>query len=183
MKKILMTTIAAMTLTACGGAGSDDTPMVDKPEFTSTDGVFSIDALEALGRVSDPQLSPDGTKLLYTVSYESVEHNRSNADLYLLELANPTEVKRLTATPKSESNAKWFDGGKKIAFLYPDADGKSQVWTMDADGGNRRQASKLEKAVNGFLISPDEKKIVLIQQIKFARTAQDVYPDLPKANA
>ncbi|MDE6514013.1 MAG: S9 family peptidase, partial [Muribaculaceae bacterium] len=183
MKKILMTTIAAMTLTACGGAGSDDTPMVDKPEFTSTDGVFSIDALEALGRVSDPQLSPDGTKLLYTVSYESVEHNRSNADLYLLELANPTEVKRLTATPKSESNAKWFDGGKKIAFLYPDADGKSQVWTMDADGGNRQQASKLEKAVNGFLISPDEKKIVLIQQIKFARTAQDVYPDLPKANA
>ena len=81
MKKILMTTIAALSLTACGGAKDDDTPMVDKPEFTSTDGVFSIDALEAMGRVSAPLLSPDAKKLIYTVSYESVEHNRSMEDL------------------------------------------------------------------------------------------------------
>ncbi|MBD5178608.1 MAG: S9 family peptidase [Bacteroidales bacterium] len=185
MKKILMTTIAALSLTACGGAKDDDTPMVDKPEFTSTDGVFSIDALEAMGRVSAPLLSPDAKKLIYTVSYESVEHNRSNADLYLADLADMDNIKfsRLTSTPKSESNAAWIDGGKKIAFLYPDSEGHNQLWTMNADGSDRRQVSKLEKAIDGFVISPDEKKIVLIQQVKYARTAQEVYPDLPKANA
>ncbi len=185
MKKILMTTIAALSLTACGGAKDDDTPMVDKPEFTSPDGIFSIDALEAMGRVSAPVLSPDATKVLYTVSYESVEHNRSNADLYLADISNPDEPKhsRLTSTPKSESNAVWIDGGKKIAFLYPDKDGHNQLWTMNADGSGRKQVSELEKSIDGFVISPDEKKIVLIQQVKYARTAQDVYPDLPKANA
>lgn len=185
MKKILMTTIAALSLTACSGAKDDDTPMVDKPEFTSPDGIFSIDALEALGRVSGPLLSPDKKKVLYTVSYESVEHNRSNADLYVADISNPDEPKhsRLTSTPKSESNAVWIDGGNKIAFLHPDKDGNNQLWIMNADGSGRKQVSKLEKAIDGFVISPDEKKIVLIQQVKYARTAQDVYPDLPKANA
>ncbi|MCX4330555.1 MAG: S9 family peptidase [Muribaculaceae bacterium] len=184
MKKILMTTLAALTLTACGGS-KDEAPIVDKPEFTSTDGIFTIDALEALGRVSSPVVSPDRTKVLYTISYESVEQNTSNADLYVADITDPANVShtRLTRTAKSEGNAVWINGGKQIAFLYPDADGKSQVWVMDADGGNRRQVSEEATAVNGFVISPDENKIVLIEQVKYARTAQDAYPDLPKANA
>ncbi len=179
-----MTTLAALTLTACGGS-KDEAPIVDKPEFTSTDGIFTIDALEALGRVSSPVVSPDRTKVLYTISYESVEQNTSNADLYVADITDPANVShtRLTRTAKSEGNAVWINGGKQIAFLYPDADGKSQVWVMDADGGNRRQVSEEATAVNGFVISPDENKIVLIEQVKYARTAQDAYPDLPKANA
>lgn len=179
-----MTTLAALTLTACGGS-KDEEPIVDKPEFTSTDGIFTIDALEALGRVSSPVVSPDRTKVLYTISYESVEQNTSNADLYVADITDPANVShtRLTRTAKSEGNAVWINGGKQIAFIYPDADGKSQVWVMDADGGNRRQVSEEATAVNGFVISPDEKKIVLIEQVKYARTAQDAYPDLPKANA
>ena len=183
MNKLLMASIAALGLTACSGAGSDG-QIIDKPEFTSTDGVFSIDALEALGRVSDPVASPDGTKLLYSVSYESVEQNASNADLYLADLTDlKAEHVRLTRSEKSEGNAAWIDGGKKIAFLYPDKDGKPQIWTMNADGSGRKQITSDEKGVNGFLFSPDEKKVVMIQNVKYARTAADVYPDLPKANA
>lgn len=185
MKKILMTTLAALTLTACSTSKEEEeAPIIEKPEFHSADGVFTIEALEALGRVSAPAVSPDKSKLLYTISYESVEQNTSNADLYLADLANPEgEHVRLTRTAKSEGNAVWLAGGKQIAFLYPDADGKSQIWVMNADGSNRTQITKEEKGVNGFVFSPDEKKVVMIQNVKYARTAQDVYPDLPKANA
>ena len=41
----------------------------------------------------------------------------------------------------------------------------------------------LENGVQGFSVSPDGKKVLLISTVKYARTAQDVYPDLPKANA
>lgn len=182
MKKILMATIAAAGLASCAGPASESETIIDKPEFTSPDGVFSIEALEALGRVSSPAVSPDGSKLLYSVSYESVEENASNADLYVADLTNPEAPhSRITRSAKSESNATWLPSGE-IAFLYPDSDGKAQIWLMDADGKNRRQVSKEETGINGFLFSPNASKVLLIKNVKYGKTVQDVYPDLPKAN-
>jgi dipeptidyl aminopeptidase/acylaminoacyl peptidase len=170
----------ALAATACGGS-ADKTAMIDKPDFKSEDGIFSIDALEALGRVTSPQLSPDGKTVLYSVSYESVEENRSNADLYSVSI-DGSDARRITSTPKSEGGAVWIDGGQKIAFLYPDADGHSQIWTMNADGSSRKQITHSEKGIDGFLFSPDEKKVVMIQQVKWRKNAQDVYEDLPQAS-
>ncbi|MDE6431223.1 MAG: peptidase S9, partial [Duncaniella sp.] len=92
-----------------------------------------------------------------------------------------SDLERITRTPKSEGNFVWINQGKQIAFTYADADGKSQLWVMNADGSGRKQVTTLEKGIEGFLFSPDEKKIVLISPIKFAREAKDLYPDLPKA--
>lgn len=179
----LITPIAmstALLMASCAGP-ADDGKIIDRPDFKSTDGLFSIEALEALGRVSDPQISPDRSKILYSVSYESVEENASNADLYVMN-TDGSEVNRITRTAKSERNAVWLGDGKRIAFLYPDADGKPQIWTMNADGSDRRQASTVEKGVEGFLLSPDQKRVVMISTIKYAHTAEDVYPDLPKSS-
>ena len=175
--------MASLALTAaCSSGPTEQEEIIDKPEFTSADRVFSIDALEALGRVSGAAVSPDGSRVLYSVSYESVKQNRSNADLYAVN-ADGSDPVRLTRTAKSENGAVWVDGGKSIAFLYPDSEGHSQIWLMDADGSNRRQVTKGDKSIDAFLFSPDMSKVLMVQQIKWARTAQDVYPDLPEANA
>ncbi|MBO5053453.1 MAG: S9 family peptidase [Muribaculaceae bacterium] len=146
-------------------------------------GTFDINALEQLGRVSEPKVSPDGTKVLYGVSYENLEQNNSNRDLYVLNLDGKTSGNgtKITDTPKSENGAVWIDGGQRIAFIYPDADGKAQMWTMNADGTNRVQASSIEGGIDGFLLSPDQSKVVFIKQVKYSRDAADIYPDLPKA--
>lgn len=156
-----------------------DEKVIDKPEFKSADGVFSIEALEALGRVSSPVISPDKSKVLYSIAYESVEENRSNADLYVMN-TDGSDAVRITRSAKSESNAVWINGGKQIAFLYPDGD-KNQVWVMNADGSGRTCVSAVDNGVSGFTVSPDESKIVLISNVKYTRTAEDIYPDLPKA--
>ena len=161
------------------GQSSDEGNVIDKPEFKSADGIFSIDALEALGRVSAPVVSPDKTKVMYGVSYESVEENASNNDLYVMNI-DGSDRQRITRTPKSESNAVWIEGGKRIAFLYPDGDAM-QVWVMNADGSARKCVSKLEKGVSGFVLSPDEEHILMVSNVKYSRKADDVYPDLPKA--
>lgn len=146
-------------------------------------GTFDINALEQLGRISEPKVSPDGTKVLYGVSYENLEQNNSNRDLYVLNLDGKTSGNgtKITDTPKSENGAVWIDGGQRIAFIYPDADGKAQMWTMNADGTNRVQASSIEGGIDGFLLSPDQSKVVFIKQVKYSRDAADIYPDLPKA--
>ena len=75
----------------------------------------------------------------------------------------------------------WIDGGRRIAFLYPDADGNAQMWLMNADGTGRVQATEHAGGISGFKLSPDQKKIVVIGNVKYARKAEDIYPDLPKA--
>ena len=165
----------------CAGGSSDSADIIDKPEFKSETGQFDIDALEALGRVSEPKISPDGKKVLYGVSYESVEQNKSNLDLYVMNV-DGSDVQRITKTAESESGYAWIDGGNKIAFISP-VDGKPQLWVMNADGSGRKAVSSLENGVQGFLFSPDEKKVVMIGSVSYNKSAAEVYPDLPKANA
>ena len=172
MHKLAMTAGALLIAAGAGAAES----------FTSPDGNFSIDALEALGRVSDPALAPDGKTVLFGIAYENLAENNSNNDLYTLSLVEKGAAPvRITDTPKSESSAVWFANGARIAFMYPDADGNAQMWTMAPDGSDRVQASCHPGGIAGFLLSPDESKIVVIGNVKYARNAGDIYPDLPKA--
>lgn len=182
-KTVIPLAMAATLLTGlagCTGTGTG-TQLIDKPEFKSANRTFDIEALEALGRVSGPAVSPDGKKVLYGVSYESVEQNKSNNELYVMNI-DGSDATRLTHTPQSEGQAAWINGGKEIAFVA-EKDGKPQMWVMNADGTGRRVVSRLENGVAGFLVSPDGKKVLVISSVKYGRTAADVYPDLPKANA
>ena len=180
-KTVIPLAMAATLLTGLAGCTGTGTQLIDKPEFKSANRTFDIEALEALGRVSGPAVSPDGKKVLYGVSYESVEQNKSNNELYVMN-SDGTDATRLTHTPQSEGQAAWINGGKEIAFVA-EKDGKPQMWVMNADGTGRRVVSRLENGVAGFLVSPDGKKVLVISSVKYGRTAADVYPDLPKANA
>ncbi len=180
LNHIMASVLTAASLAACSPSADDNADIIDKPDFKSTTGIFDIDALEALGRVSAVSVSPETRKVLFGISYEDLEKNRSNNDLYVMD-PDGSNLERITRTPKSEGNFTWINQGKQIAFTYADADGKSQLWVMNADGSGRKQVSKLEKGVEGFLFSPDEKKVILISPIKFTREAKDLYPDLPEA--
>lgn len=142
---------------------------------------FTIDVIEALGRVSSPAVAPDGKTVLYGVSYENLEQNNSNNDLYTVVIDSEEAPRRITDTPKSESGAVWIDGGRRIAFMYPDEEGNMQMWVMNADGTERTQASSHPGGIGGFLLSPDQSHVVVIGNVKYSRNAGDLFPDLPKA--
>lgn len=181
--KSITMSASALLLSAAANAAeapATDAPIIERTDFHSATGIFDIDALEALGRVSSPCVSPDGTRVLFGISYESLEQNTSNNELWTMNIDGSAQT-RITHTPKSESSAVWIDGGRRIAFIYPDADGVPQVWAMNADGTGRTQLSHVEKGVTGFLFSPDQSHVVMIGTVKYARTAADIYPDLPKA--
>lgn len=159
---------------------AEETDIIDRPNFKSATGIFDIDALEALGRVSEPRVSPDGKRVLFGVSYESVPQNKSNRDLYVMNI-DGTGVTRITKTAQSENSAVWIDNGTRIAFVYAEKGSSPQLWVMNADGTERHAATNIEGGIEGFLFSPDQSKVVLISTVKYNRTAADIYPDLPKA--
>lgn len=173
-------TVAMMATTSCS-SDKEEANIIDRPTDVKIENrQYSIDVLEALGRVSGPAVSPDGKKVLYNVSYESVEQNKSNNDLYVKNI-DGTDSVRLTKTAKSEGGVAWIENGEKIAFLYADEAGVPQLWVMNADGSGRKCVSSLENGVEGFKFSPDSKKVVLVSSVKYSREAKDVYSDLPEA--
>ncbi len=178
-KSIMATALLAGSLASCQSGGEKEAGLIDKPDFKSADGVFNIEALEALGRVSSVQVSPDTKKVLFGISYESVEQNKSNNDLYTMDV-DGSNLQRITRTASSEGNFVWINKGEQIAFIYP-ANGVPQVWVMNADGSGRKQITDMEKGVQGFLFSPDEKHIILVSTLKYSRDAKEIYPDLPEA--
>lgn len=182
MHKALIMSATALMLNAMAPTATlaEETDIIDRPDFKSATGIFDIDALEALGRVSEPRVSPDGKRVLFGVSYESVPQNKSNRDLYVMNI-DGTGVTRITKTAQSENSAVWIDNGTRIAFVYAEKGSSPQLWVMNADGTERHAATNIEGGIEGFLFSPDQSKVVLIRTVKYNHTAADIYPDLPKA--
>ena len=174
---VMALSLASVAATDSSAQNQD---VIGRPAYTVEDGKFTPELIEAFGRVSDPQLSPDKKKILYSVEFTSLSANKGNKELWVMDTDGKNQV-QITKTPNSEINAVWINGGKQIAFLYKAGD-NLQLFTMNADGSNRKQISNVEKGLGGFIFSPDEKKILFIGSVKYGKTAQDVYPDLDKAN-
>ena len=183
--KSIMAIALSAGMLACG-SGQDkaketgDAPLIGKSEIKIADGIMTPEALYSFGRLSDVQVSPDNAKVLYGVTYVSIEQNKTNRELFTMNI-DGTDNKQITKTPKSENNAVWVKNGSKIAFLTSES-GSSQIWEMNPDGTDRIQISEVDGGVNGFSYSPDGKKVLYIKNVKFGERAVDKYPDLPKAS-
>ena len=158
---------------------SNDPEYIGRNEIKVENGRMSAEVLWAFGRLSDIQVSPDGKKVIYGVQYYSVAKNKSNRELFIMNV-DGTDVQQITKTVKSEYAAKWVKDGEKIAFITPDNNDVMQLWEMNADGSQRTQISKGDKDVVDYLYSSDSKQVILIHNVKYGETATDLYPDLDK---
>ena len=177
---LIMASFAAIaTLASCSNQGEKEV-IIGKPDIKVENGKFTPEVLKAMAKVNGAQVSPDGSKILFGVKYESIELNKGNNELWIMDIDGSNQQK-ITETASSEGNAAWLSDSKRIAFTYP-VDGKPQLFVMNADGSNRKQLSNIEKGLEGFLISPDETKIAVISTVKYGQRTNDMYPELDKAS-
>ncbi len=185
MKKTnLLIMSAALTLAACNGgtqpAGETNEEIIGRTtELNISNKRMTPEALWAMGRIGSMAVSPDGTKVAYTVSYYSVPQNKSNSEVFVMN-ADGSDNQQITHTPKGESNVVWTKDGK-LRFLSSER-GSSQIWEMNADGSGRKQLTNYDGDIEGFAFSPDESKVLFISQVKTVASTADKYPDLPKAS-
>jgi dipeptidyl aminopeptidase/acylaminoacyl peptidase len=176
----LGTSLFGFSNEANGQTPNDEAPLIGKVKVTSPDRLLTPEILHSFGRLGDIQVSPDKKKILYGVTYVSIEQNKTNRELFTMNV-DGTDKKQITFTPKSENNAVWIQGGKKIAFLSSES-GSNQIWVMNSDGSGRVQASDVDGGVDGFRFSPDETKILFFKNVKYGQRSADIYPDLKKAS-
>ncbi len=149
--------------------------------FFYTGDRLNPELLWQLGRVGDESISPDGSKLLYSVTWYSKEKNRGFRDLYVFDFINK-ETKRITHTSDNENQAQWFPNGKKIGFLSSRS-GSMQLWEIVPDGTHPKQITFIEGGIEGYKFAPNGKTIVLVKKVKLDSSACDLHPDLPEVKA
>ena len=178
---LLMGTLVLPLFISCGGENKSEQKIIEKPTVEIKDGMLSPEVLEAFGRISQAIPSPDGKTILFTLAYEDIQENKSNAEIYKIN-ADGSDMQRLTHTASSESNVRWIENGEKIAFLRKDDDLKTvQVFVMNPDGTGVKRLSEEKNGVECFEISPDGKKIVFGSPIDdFNQKDEDLFKDLPK---
>ena len=176
MKKAL--TLAAAMLIASAATINAQQEMarpILKSNIKLANDRMTPEALWAMGRIGGYASSPDGKQIVYNVAYYSVKENKSHHVLYIMN-ADGSGQKLLTSSAKSETDAAWIEGGKRIAFITG-----GQIWSMLPDGTDRQQMTNDPTGIDAFKFSPDGKHVVLVKQIPFHESIKENPEDLPKA--
>ncbi len=105
--------------------------------------------------VADPQVSPDGEWVLYTVAARDLQDEQLARRTQIWRVrADGTGARQLTWAEESSTSPRWFPDGERIAFLRR-RDGKEQVHLMYVDGGEARPLTAHGESISAFGIAPD----------------------------
>ena len=162
MKKLLITMASLALVCACSKQKSNDEFIVEKPQVQVQDGRFTPEVMWSLGVMSEYAISPDGSKVLYTLRYTDMEQNKNNAELYLMPIEGG-DGERLTTTAQSEFNPVWLDDNT-IMFCRG-----AQILSMDLGSKNETVVAEHERGFEGFKMAPDHKSLVYISTIPVER--------------
>ncbi len=177
----------AMAAAICAALACKQTQMKPQQGYIGpsaieiTDGHMTPEVLLSLGRLSDPQLSPDGKTILYGVSYTSIAENRSVRNLFTIpvEGGDPTP---LTMDGKSISGARWSLDGKSVFFLQG-----GKLWEAPYKNGKlgkRTLRADVPGGIDDYLLSPDQSQMIYVKGVhSHVEVPSDTDPALDKAKA
>ncbi len=155
--------VLAVCLLAFSGFGPDALARETHP--------FSVHDMLAMGRISDPQVSPDGRYVAFVVRETDLAANRGRTDLWLV-ATDGAGLRRLTSHQEADSNPRWAPDGRSIWFLSsrsgPGPEGRcasSQVWKIALDGGEAQQVTEEPLDLGNLVVSPDSRHIAYTMEV------------------
>lgn len=122
---------------------------------------LGIDDYFALRSVSDPQVSPDGQWVAYTVSSIDLENDGRESRIWMVP-ASGGEAIPMTAKGQSSWRPRWHPRGRSLGFMSARGESGTQVFTLDMRGGEGVQITDVEQGVESFEWSPDGMKLALV---------------------
>jgi dipeptidyl aminopeptidase/acylaminoacyl peptidase len=123
---------------------------------------IQFDDMIAMHRVSNPQVSPDGKWVVYTVSTPDMSVNHSVSDIWLVPATGGSE--RQLTHGGSDSRPRWSPDSKKIAFLSS-RDGTQQIYVISLYGGDASRLTFLSTGADNELWSTDGKSMAFISRV------------------
>ena len=133
------------------------------PAFAAAKAPFTFDAMMKLSRIDDPQLSPDGKTVAFTVQTVDLPNNAKPSVIYTVPV-NGGDPQRLTNEGNTNARPRWTPDSKRILFVSDRKDG-SQIWSMNADGTDPKPVTSIPTGAEGETVSPDGKLILFTSEV------------------
>jgi dipeptidyl aminopeptidase/acylaminoacyl peptidase len=115
--------------------------------------------------VSDPQLSPDGQWVAYTVVTPSLADNRGIARIWLVN-AGTGAARQLTQGPGSDRSPRWAPDGRTLAFISS-RQGGPQIWLLPPAGGEARKLTSIPDGAGEIYWKPDGSGLLAVVDVKW----------------
>lgn len=112
--------------------------------------------------VGDPQVSPDGSQILYTRTRIDKMNDKRASALWLVD-ADGSRNRQIM----DGGGGLWSPDGTRIAFVRPDGNGRPQIFVrhMDAEG-LVTQVTSFEFAPSSMAWSPDSRSIAFVSRVR-----------------
>jgi dipeptidyl aminopeptidase/acylaminoacyl peptidase len=123
---------------------------------------LALDDMHKFHQVGDPQCSPDGKWVAYTVSTVDTAADKRDTDVWMVSWDGKDDI-RVTSSPESESAPKWSPDGKYLSFTSsrPGKAKGNQVWILDRRGGEAQQLTDVKGKLGGYDWAPDSQRLAL----------------------
>ncbi len=158
MKKTLVLLFVAALAIAAGAAAQEERRPAGAPR------PLEIDDLFAIMSVGDPQVSPDGKWIAYTVSSTNLKEERSESQVWMIPAAGG-EAMPMTAKGASAGRPRWSPDGKYLSFTASRGENaRTQVWALNRLGGEAQQLTEVKQGIQSYEWSPDGKRLLLVIQ-------------------
>lgn len=154
-----MTKLLLCAVVACAALAL--VPRSDAAQRTA----LSAEDLVSLQRISDPQISPDGRYVVFSVRKTDLDANRGRSGLWLVDLASKSgDPRRLGVDGTDDSNGRWTPDSHGLYFLSARS-GSSQVWHLSLASGLVSQVTRLPLDVETLKVSPKGNRLLLSLEV------------------
>lgn len=145
--------------------------------FAQTSVLEPIDVFD-LEYISDPQLSADGSQVVFVRNFKDIMTDGNRSNLWITDFAG-TNMRPLTTGMRSDGSPRWSPNGKQIAYRS-NQEGSSQLYLRMLDSGAERRLTNLQKGAGNIQWSPDGKWISFTMKVDAAPSSLAKLPKKPK---
>jgi dipeptidyl aminopeptidase/acylaminoacyl peptidase len=140
---------------------------------------LTTETMLKIPRIGSPKISPDAARIAYTRTDVSIENNNSRTHIKIVD-RDGNLLHTIQRNDASVSSPAWYDA-QKLWYLSAD-EGKMHIWQFSTDGSTKKITSG-DVSVKMFGISPNGKKIWMVQDVAIAPVGRDWYEGLPMATS